>query len=108
MLQKCSVNTLILCPEHDSVSTYQTLKKTVAMHSNPKVKAVNLGGISRGMFKGKTENFQIAIDEISSWLEPQRIKQKSPVYSNEHRQSMTPSALDAISMSDATANVQKD
>jgi alpha-beta hydrolase superfamily lysophospholipase len=110
MLQKCSVNTLILCPEHDAVSTYQTLKRTVAMHSNPKLKAVDLGGISRGMFKGKSENYQIAIDEISSWLEPHRLRQKPTVTISDHRPSGTPSALDPYSTSDvaATDHVPKD
>jgi pimeloyl-ACP methyl ester carboxylesterase len=109
MLQKCSVNTLILCPEHDPISTYQTLKKTVAMHSNTKLKSIDLGGISRCMFKGKAENYQIAIDEISTWLEPQRISIKSNISSaNPHYSSLATRAFDSPLTSDTTDNVQKD
>jgi hypothetical protein len=84
------------------------------MHSNPKLKAVDLGGISRGMFRGKSENFQIAINEISSWLEPQRVRSKSPVHPSDHRPdhrpTNAPSALDSFSKSDVddTARAPKD
>jgi alpha-beta hydrolase superfamily lysophospholipase len=105
MLQKCAVNTLILCPEHDPIASYQTLKKTVAMHSNPKLKAVDLGGMSRGMFKGKSDTCQTAIDEISAWLEPQRVRPKPTIHPSEPRPSHPLSALDALSTSDPAATV---
>ena len=69
-LMGCPTNTLILCPEHDSVASYQVLKKSIALHSKQGLKAVDLGGVSRSIFTTTQENLQVGIQEVTSWLEP--------------------------------------